>query len=75
MDCVCLCKKEDRNSYIGIIECSYGIYRDCKYIIGKQLYCILNLEGQLRRKRDLCYLEYMFYFIKFDIKFFFLVSI
>lgn len=30
MDCVCICIKE-----IGIIKCNYGIYKDCKYIIGK----------------------------------------
>lgn len=68
MDRVCSCKKEDRNSHTGTIECSYGTYRDCKYTIGKQLHCILNPEGQLRRKRDLRHLEYMSYSTKSDIK-------
>lgn len=52
MDRVCTCTKET-----GTIKCNYGTYKDCKYTIGKQYHCIINPEGQLRRKRDLRHLE------------------
>lgn len=68
LDRVCSCIKDDSKSHTGTIECSYGTYRDCEYTIGKQLHCILNPEGQLRRKRDLRHLEYMSYSAELDIK-------
>lgn len=45
LDCVCICNRNGVNDGIGIIECIYGIYKDCKFLIGKKFYCILNLEG------------------------------
>lgn len=43
MDFVCICKKY--NLIVGDIECNYGIYKNCKFVVGKLFYCILNLEG------------------------------
>lgn len=57
MDLVCTCKKH--SSTTGDIECNYGTYKNCKFVVGKPFHCILNPEGQLRRKRDLRYLETM----------------
>lgn len=57
MDLVCTCKKH--NSTAGDIECNYGTYKNCKFVVGKPFHCILNPEGQLRRKRDLRHLETM----------------
>ena len=49
---MCTCDKETEK-----IECNYGTFENCKFRVGKQFYCILNPQGQLRRKRDLRYLE------------------
>lgn len=57
MDLVCTCKKH--SSTAGDIECNYGTYKNCKFVVGKPFHCILNPEGQLRRKRDLRHLETM----------------
>lgn len=58
LDLVCTCKKQ--TSTAGNIECTYGTYKNCKFVVGKPFHCILNPEGQLRRKRDLSHLETMF---------------
>lgn len=62
LDKVCMCKKivNDDGIVTHRIECNYGTYKDCKFVVGKQYYCILNPEGQLRRKRDLRHLESIF---------------
>lgn len=62
LDKVCMCKKivKDDGNVTHRIECNYGTYKDCKFVVGKQYYCILNPEGQLRRKRDLRHLESIF---------------
>lgn len=62
LDQVCMCKKIDKDdgSVTHRIECNYGTYKNCKFVVGKQYYCILNPEGQLRRKRDVRHLESIF---------------
>ncbi|XP_061167273.1 uncharacterized protein LOC133176126 [Saccostrea echinata] len=55
-DRTCTCERED-NQQKGDIICSYGNYKNCKFVVGKKYYCILNPEGQLRRKRDLRHLQ------------------
>lgn len=60
---VCTCKEKeviDEQDETHVIECNYGTYKNCKFVGGKQYYCILNPEGQLRRKRDLRHLESIF---------------
>lgn len=57
MDRVCTCNRNEENDEIGTIECTYGTHKDCKFVIGKNYHCILNPEGQLRRKRDIHHLE------------------
>lgn len=57
LDRVCTCNRNGANDGTGTIECTYGTYKDCKFSIGKKFYCILNPEGQLRRKRDVRHLE------------------
>lgn len=53
---VCECKRH--NAGIGgDIECNYGTYKSCKFVLGKQYHCILNPDGQLRRKRDIRHLQ------------------
>lgn len=61
LDYVCTCKTEYNNFTIikKDIECNYGTYQNCKFIVGKQYFCIINPEGQLRRKRDVRHLESM----------------
>ena len=61
LDRVCTCKKKDENARSGDIECNYGTYKNCKFRVGKQYHCILNPEGQLRRKRDLRHIESLMY--------------
>lgn len=53
---VCSCKKiaDDKPA---TIECNYGTYKNCKFVVGKKFHCMLNAEGQLRRKRDLRHIE------------------
>nr|XP_022312815.1 uncharacterized protein LOC111117870 isoform X2 [Crassostrea virginica] len=53
---VCSCKKiaDDKPA---TIECNYGTYKNCKFVVGKKFHCMLNPEGQLRRKRDLRHIE------------------
>lgn len=51
LDRVCTCDKT------GTIDCTYGTYKNCKFVVGKKFHCILNPEGQLRRKRDVRHLE------------------
>lgn len=53
---VCSCKKiaDDKPANI---ECNYGTYKNCKFVVGKKFHCMLNPEGQLRRKRDLRHIE------------------
>lgn len=60
LDRVCTCKKDSTNETTGKIECTYGTYKDCKFVGGKKFHCILNPEGQLRRKRDVRHLEKLF---------------
>lgn len=62
LDKVCMCKKivEDDGIVTHRTECNFGTYKDCKFVVGKQYFCILNPEGQLRRKRDLRHLESIF---------------
>lgn len=60
LDRVCTCKRHSPTARTGDIECNYGTYQNCKFVVGKQYHCILNPEGQLRRKRDLRHLELMF---------------
>ena len=55
LDRVCTCKQKDARS--RDIECNYGTYKNCKFRVGKQYHCILNPEGQLRRKRDLRHMQ------------------
>lgn len=57
LDRVCTCNKDNTNDTTGKIECTYGTYKDCKFVVGKKFHCILNPEGQLRRKRDVRHLE------------------
>ena len=57
LDRVCTCKKTGENARSGDIECNYGTYKNCKFRVGKQYHCILNPEGQLRRKRDLRHMQ------------------
>ena len=57
LDRVCLCKRNTQNGISGEIECNYGTYNNCKFRVGKQYHCILNPEGQLRRKRDLRHMK------------------
>lgn len=57
LDRVCTCEKDSANERTGKIECTYGTYKDCKFVVGKKFHCILNPEGQLRRKRDVRHLE------------------
>lgn len=42
-----MCKFEDKDgkNVIYKIECNYGIYKNCKFVVGKLYFCILNLEG------------------------------
>ncbi|XP_062578161.1 LOW QUALITY PROTEIN: uncharacterized protein LOC134240066 [Saccostrea cucullata] len=56
-DRTCTCKRNANNPHDGDIICSYGNYKNCKFAVGKRYYCILNPEGQLRRKRDLRHLQ------------------
>ncbi|XP_062603711.1 uncharacterized protein LOC134265508, partial [Saccostrea cucullata] len=56
-DRTCTCKKNANNPHDGDIICSYGNYKNCNFAVGKRYYCILNPEGQLRRKRDLRHLQ------------------
>lgn len=56
LDRVCECKRHD-GSISGDIECTYGTYKSCKFVVGKQYHCILNPDGQLRRKRDIRHLQ------------------
>nr|XP_022310403.1 uncharacterized protein LOC111115834 isoform X2 [Crassostrea virginica] len=53
---VCSCKKiaDDKPADI---ECNYGTYKNCKFVVGKKFHCMLNPEGHLRRKRDLRHIE------------------
>lgn len=62
LDYVCTCKTEYNNITITKkdIECNYGTHQNCKFIVGKQYFCIINPEEQLRRKRDVHHLESMF---------------
>lgn len=60
LDLVCTCQRHGPNDRTGDIECNYGTYKNCKFVVGKPFYCILNPEGQLRRKRDLRHLESIF---------------
>lgn len=62
LDRVCMCKSEDKDGKNATykIECNYGTYKNCKFVVGKPYFCILNPEGQLRRKRDVRRLESMF---------------
>lgn len=53
---VCECKRHDEG-FGGDIECNYGTYKSCKFVVGKQYQCILNPDGQLRRKRDIRHLQ------------------
>lgn len=68
LDLVCTCKRHGPNAPTGDIECNYGTYKNCKFVVGKPFYCILNPEGQLRRKRDLRQLESMFLNIQIEKK-------
>lgn len=52
---VCECKRYGTG--MGDIECNYGTYKSCKFVVGKQYQCILNPDGQLRRKRDIRHLQ------------------
>lgn len=63
LDRVCICKSEDKDNKNATykIECNYGTYQNCKFVVGKPYRCILNPEGQLRRKRDVRRLELMFF--------------
>lgn len=56
LDRVCECKRHD-GGISGDIECTYGTYKSCKFVVGKQYHCILNPDGQLRRKRDIRHLQ------------------
>lgn len=49
------------------IECSYGTFKTCKFFVGKQFHCILNPEGQSRRKRDLRHIGSLM--SKYEVKF------
>lgn len=62
LDRVCMCKKDSKDDQpvTHRIECNYGTYKNCKFVIGKPYFCILNPEGQLRRKRDVRRMESMF---------------
>lgn len=63
LDYVCTCKTEyDGNDKIirKDIECNYGTHQNCKFVVGKQYFCIINPEGQLRRKRDVRHLNSLF---------------
>nr|XP_034320141.1 uncharacterized protein LOC117687527 isoform X50 [Crassostrea gigas] len=63
LDYVCTCKTEyDRfgNLIRKDIECNYGTHQNCKFVVGKQYFCIINPEGQLRRKRDVRHLNSLF---------------
>ena len=60
LDRICTCKKGNANDKSGNIECNYGTYKDCKFRVGKQYHCILNPEGQLRKKRDLRHMQSLF---------------
>lgn len=53
LDRVCVCK----NDQSGAIECNYGTYKNCKFVVGKPFHCIINPKGQLRRKRDVRHLK------------------
>lgn len=53
---VCECKRHGEGIG-GDIECNYGTYKSCKFVVGKQYQCILNPDGQLRRKRDIRHLQ------------------
>ena len=57
LDRVCTSKKNNGIDPPGDIECSYGTFKNCKFRVGKQYHCILNPEGQLRRKRDLSHMQ------------------
>lgn len=63
LDYVCTCKTEyDRfgNLIRKDIECNYGTHQNCKFVVGKQYFCIINPEGQLRRKREVRHLNSLF---------------
>lgn len=63
LDYVCTCKTEydgDGNLIRKDIECNYGTHQNCKFVVGKQYFCIINPEGQLRRKRDVRHLNSLF---------------
>lgn len=61
-DYVCTCKTEYENGRLvkKNIECNYGTHQNCNFVFGKRYFCILNPEGQLRRKRDVRHLKSMF---------------
>lgn len=62
-DYVCTCKTKydgDDRLIRKDIECNYGTHQNCKFVVGKQYFCIINPEGQLRRKRDIRHLNSLF---------------
>lgn len=60
LDRVCTCKRNGTYNPTGKIECTYGTYKECKFVVGKKFHCFLNPDGQLRRKRDVHHLEKLF---------------
>lgn len=63
LDYVCTCKTEyDGNGKLirKDIECNYGTHQNCKFVVGKQYFFIINPEGQLRRRRDIRHLNSLF---------------